>query len=93
MPKKARTLIERIDVRVLDVIELLQAASFQSKQDKVPTLDRASRGIDVIKILLRITWEVRALDTKKYTELSEKLDGAGKQVGGWKKEVQRKTLP
>jgi hypothetical protein len=40
---------------------------------------------------LRIAWEVHALDTKKYAELSLKMDEAGRMVGGWKKGLISKT--
>lgn len=94
MPKKCRyTLGDKIDARFLQTLELLFVASYQSKQEKVPTLERALCGIDTLKFLLRIAWDVKALDTTKYATLSEGLNTAGKQVGGWRKGIQStKTL-
>lgn len=92
MSKKCRySLGDKIDTRFLDVLELLSIAEYQGKQEKLPTLERALRGIGILKFLLRVAWEVRALDNNKYATLSEKLDVAGKQVGGWKKGLQTKT--
>lgn len=89
MPKKCRALCDRIDGRIVDIIELVQIASFQKGERKIDTLERASRGIDTVKLLLRVAWEVKALDNKKYEVISVEMDTAGKQVGGWKKGIQK----
>lgn len=48
-------------------------------------------GIDVLKFLLRVAWELKILDDKKYTKLSEGIQEIGRQVGGWRKGLQTKT--
>jgi len=35
---------------------------------------------------------IEALDTKKYVHLSEYLTEVGKMLGGWRKQLQNKTL-
>ena len=85
-PKASRyTLGDRIDILFVHILELLFTAGYQSKEAKLPTLDAAQRKIDVLKFLLRIAWELKALDTKKYTVLSEKFDEFGRMLGGWRK--------
>lgn len=74
-------------MRFITVLELLYTASYQSVTEKAPTLQRALTGIDTLKFLLQIAWELRSLDTAKYTVLSEGLNEAGKQVGGWQKGI------
>lgn len=92
LPKKCRyTLGDKIDTRFIQVLEFLYIASYQGKTEKLPTLEKALTGVDVLKFLLRLAWEVRALNDKKYTDLSEGLDEAGRQIGGWKKGLQTKT--
>lgn len=92
MPKSCRyTLGERIDARFIQVLELLFVASYQSKAEKLPTLERAISGIDTLKFLLRIVWDLGVLDDKKYVALSEGLEKVGKETGGWKKGLQSKT--
>ncbi len=71
-PKKSRyTLGDKIDSRFLNVLELISIATYQNPTEKLPTLDRAIMGIDVLKFLLRVAWELHILDDKKYTALSE----------------------
>ncbi|HEY4516499.1 MAG TPA: four helix bundle protein [Candidatus Paceibacterota bacterium] len=91
-PRKSRyTLGDRIDARFIQILELLFAASYQSREEKLPTIARALTGIDALKFLLRVAWEMRVLDTKKYADLSEQLHEIGRMVGGWKKGLQTKT--
>lgn len=92
MPKKSRyTLGERIDARFLQALELMYCASYQPPKEKLATLTKALVVIDTLKFLLRIAWEVRALDEKKYLGLSKTVDEAGRQAGGWRKGIQTKT--
>lgn len=92
LPKKSRyTLGDKIDRYFIQVLEVLYTASYQSPNDKLPTLQKALTTLDTLKFLIQIAWEVRALDTKKYASLSEKLQSIGKEVGGWRKGVQTKT--
>lgn len=92
LPKKSRyTLGDKIDRYFIQVLEVLYMASYQSPNDKLPTLQRALTTLDTLKFLVQIAWEVRALDTKKYASLSEKLQSIGKEVGGWRKGIQTKT--
>lgn len=91
-PKKSRyTLGDKIDLRFIQTLEFLYMASHQKPTEKLPALERALAGIDTLKFLLRISWELHVLDDKKYEILSLDLDKAGKQVGGWKRGIQTKT--
>lgn len=92
MPKKSRyTLGDEIDRRFLRILELLYAAVYQSKFEKLPTLGEALASVDTLKFLLRIGWEVRAIDNKKYQDLSEGVLEVGRQVGGWRRGLETKT--
>lgn len=92
LPKKSRyTLGDKIDTRFIQVLELLYTASYQKPVEKIGTLERALAGIDTLKFLLRIAWELQALDNKKYTALSEDLQEVGRKTGGWRRGLQTKT--
>lgn len=91
-PKKSRyTLGDKIDTRFLNILELVSIAAYQSQEEKLPTLDRAIMGVDVLKFLLRVAWELHILDDKKYTALSGGIQEVGRQIGGWRKGLQKKT--
>ncbi len=73
------------------ILEYLFIASYQSRHEKLPTITAALKKTDLLKFLLRIAWELCAIDTKKYTLLSERLDELGRMIGGWKKGLETKT--
>lgn len=39
--------------------------------------------MDSLKFFLKLLWEIKALDNKKYTTLSIPLAEIGKMIGGW----------
>lgn len=91
-PKKSRyTLGERIDARFIATLELLYTASYQSVDEKPVTLSRALTEIDTLKFLFRIAWDLRILDERKYATISDGLNEIGRQTGGWKRGIEKKT--
>jgi len=50
---------------------------------KYNILQKASLKIDLLKILIRLAKEVKALDNKKYIQLQQELQEIGKMIGGW----------
>lgn len=92
LPKKSRyTLGDRIDTYFIKILETLYTASYQAPNEKIVTLQRAASAIDTLKFLLQITWELRAIDNKRYASLSDKIQKIGREVGGWRKGLQTKT--
>jgi hypothetical protein len=91
-PKKSRlSLGEKIDSLFIEVIELLFMASYLGKQEKLPYLQKAARKLDVLKFFFYVSWEIGALDNKKYTDISEHLNEIGRMLGGWIRGIQTKT--
>lgn len=90
MPRDARyTLGAKIDNLVIETIELVFTASYLGKDQKLPYIQRAAAKLDLIKFFLRVIWEVKALDNKKYIILSEKLNEIGKMLGGWTRQLSK----
>ena len=88
IPKTSRyTLGAKIDAYFLETIELVFIASYLSKPHKRPFVQKAIGKLDVLKLFLRLAWEIKALDNKKYITLSEKLDEIGRMLGGWNKSL------
>lgn len=91
-PKKSRyTLGDKIDLLFLQTLELLFIASYQSKEKKLITLEMAVKKLDLLKFLLRVSWELKVLDNQKFIILSEKLQEIGRMLGGWRKGLENKT--
>lgn len=94
LPKSARyTLGEKIDVCLLETAEFLFSASYVPTSERFLFVRRAGAKLDLAKFFLQIAWEIKALDTKKYAMLSEKLDEIGRMLGGWIKQLLQKEIP
>jgi hypothetical protein len=93
-PKTSRyTLGETMDKYFLQVIENILIASFLQKQEKQPFVRKAIISLDTLKFFLLVSWEIKALDTKKYIALSEPLSEAGKMLGGWHGQIVKQNSP
>lgn len=84
VPKNDRfTVFERCEHATLDVIEAILLASSQSKKEKIPTLERASLKLNVLRVFVRLLKDIKAIDTKKYVTLEAIVDEIGRMLGGW----------
>lgn len=81
---------KKIDETFIQILESLFTASYESKSDKLPTIRLTIRKVDILKFFLQVSWELKALDNKKYALISEKIDGLGRMLGGWKKGLETK---
>ena len=91
-PKANRfTLGSKIDDVFLNAIEYCFLASYSAHVEKIALVDRCITRVDLLKLLFQLAWEMGALDTKKYTHLSEHLAEVGRMLGGWRKQLQNKT--
>ena len=90
-PKKSRyTLGDKIDKLFLDILELLNIATYQKPDEKIITLRKTLLRLDSLKFFVMISWETKLLHTEKYIILSEHLHELGKIIGGWKKGLEAK---
>lgn len=92
MPKDfKRTLAVKLDELFLSTIESLYLAGYSEKDSKRVILNKAVAKINRLKFFLMIAWEIRGLTNKKYIILSEKIDEAGKMLGGWLAHAENKN--
>lgn len=92
IPKKSRyTLGHDIDQKFQTVLKSIWKASYQTVAEKIPTLEEALTELDLLKFLIRLSWELRVIDDKKNTALSEGLNEAGRQLGAWVRGLKTKT--
>lgn len=91
-PKTSRySLGSKIDSLFLEVIETIFLAGYSGKTEKIIYLREASLKLDSLKFFLQVSWEIKALDNKKYIKLSEHFNEIGKMLGGWMKQFQKET--
>jgi len=84
IPKQDRyTVWQRCENALLDVIEGILLASQQYKSEKLPTLEKVSVKLNLLRVLLRLLKEVKTIDAKKYVALQSPIDEIGRMLGGW----------
>jgi hypothetical protein len=84
IPRLSRyTIGAKIDTLFCDVLELILLASYSPRSEKMTILQRASAKFDALKFFITTAWELKILDTKKYTALATPLSQIGKMLGGW----------
>lgn len=94
IPKTSRyTLGSKIDLLLLEIIEYIFSAASVTQHERLVRINSATTRLDLLKFFLQVAWEIKALDTKKYIILSEKLDETGRMLGGWIKQLLQKTSP
>lgn len=94
IPKTARyTLAEKTSNAFIELLEYVLLASKTAQDKKLPPLQRASNKLEIFKFFLQILWDIKALDTKKYAELSKEMDEIGRMLGGWIRQTMSKNPP
>lgn len=58
-------------------------AGYSAKEIKLPIIQKLSIKFDLLKFFLKLLWEMKALDNKKYAELMAPLAKIGTMIGGW----------
>ncbi len=79
----------RIDNLFIDIIEHIILSPSLGKESKVDSLNYVSVKLDLLKFLLKISWELKIFNTKKYVELSLSVDEVGRMLGGWIKNTRK----
>ena len=83
-PKKERyTLGEKIENSLLDLIEGAALASQLPKSLKEAHLLKLNAKVELLKILIRLAYEIKVIDDKKYLRIQESLQEIGRMLGGW----------
>lgn len=77
------TLWLRCENNTLQIIEELLTASTQPHETKQKPLERASIKLNVVRILIRLCKDTKAIDNNKYLALAAQIDEIGRMLGGW----------
>ncbi|MCX6717131.1 MAG: four helix bundle protein [Candidatus Taylorbacteria bacterium] len=91
-PKANRfTLGSKIDQIFLSTIEYCFLASYANQTEKSIFMDKGISRLDLLKLLIQLAWEIKAITSNDYITISQSLSEAGQQLGGWKKSTLQKT--
>jgi hypothetical protein len=88
IPKFERyTLWQKCETTTLAILEALIATSYQKGEERVHSLYLMSHKLDLLKVLLRLAKETRAINHQQYLAAQTIVYEIGKMLGGWIKSV------
>jgi len=94
LPKTHKySLGQKIDNFFIEALEAMAIASFLPPNAKPPHVCLAIQKNDLLKIMLMVLWEVKAIDNNKYLNLSQPLDEIGRMLGGWYGKLIKQNSP
>lgn len=82
---------QQIEQTFLLVLELTFASSYLPPDQKIVSLSRVIVKLDSLKFFMQLAWESKLMTTNQYADLSQQLEEIGRQLGGWRKGLQKKT--
>lgn len=84
VPKQDKyTLWAKSECLLIEILEGILSASYRQKFEKTPILERTSLKLNVLRVLVRLMKDIKAIDNKKYSLLEECIDEIGRMLGGW----------
>ncbi len=86
-PRSLRfTLGDRVLAAALDLLQALTEARY-STDSRLNLLVRADQQANLLRVLLRLAADLRALPANSREFAAERLEEIGRQAGGWRKSV------
>ena len=87
-PKSLRfSLAVRVEARMLEVLESVVVAN--KLRDKLPLLGKADAALESLRILVRLSYEMKVLASNSYEYAAREMDEIGKLLGGWIRQQRR----
>jgi uncharacterized protein YebE (UPF0316 family) len=65
-------------------------ASQLPKDDKIIVLEKTSSRLNFLRVFIRLSKDIRAIDNKKYILLQEPIDEIGRMLGGWMRSIRQR---
>ena len=83
-PKRLRqSLTSRVENTTLEVLEGVTTAAY--RKDRIETLAKINDGLNRLRVLVRLSHELRLLSDGQYEQAARRIDEAGRILGGWMK--------
>lgn len=93
IPKQDRYAIwQKCENNTIEILEHLLLAAQYVGELKIIELNKLSRKLNTLRVLTRLTKDIKIIDNKKYVRLQEIVDEIGRMIGGWLKSLKQNTL-
>jgi four helix bundle protein len=85
-PKSQRFVLgQQTENTALEIIKNVIAAN--AERNKLSYLKQISVDLDKLRILIRLSKDLKFISIKQYGQVAEKINEVGKMLGGWLKSV------
>lgn len=81
---------QRTENVALDVLEGLLRIGYLQQEERAQDLIHISARLDMLRVFLRLAFDVKAINQKKYLSLQAIADEIGRMLGGWLKSLRQK---
>lgn len=72
-------------------LKLITAKMILPKAEKLPFVTKSVNKLNLLNFFLQIAWEIKAIDSQKYQNISLSLNEIGRMLGGWRNKLQNET--
>jgi len=94
IPKADRyTIWQRCENRSLEILEGFIRTTYLPQNMRPQHLLNISAHVDMLRIFIRLCFDVKAISQKKFIDLQAKVDEIGRMLGGWIKSLKPKAPP
>ncbi|MBU2634967.1 four helix bundle protein [Patescibacteria group bacterium] len=77
----------KIECLILEMTELTFKALYAPKNEKLKTVKNLSNKNDLLRLLIRLCYDLELIDQKKYLKIQKVLQKTGEMIGGWLKHL------
>jgi four helix bundle protein len=77
------TIWQKIENTALEIVENILLAGHMQKTEKLPTLEKTSQKLNLLRVLVRLCKDNKVIDNQRYIDYQTEIDEIGKMVGGW----------
>ena len=91
IPKMNRfTVWQRSENICLDLLHGLLSISHQSPEVRLGSLAQLAPTIDMLRVFIRLSVDVKAINENQYITLQAAIDEIGRMLGGWLKSLRQR---
>ena len=85
-PRSQKFLLgDRIQMLALDVQDRLIEATYS--RASANSLQYANLGLEKLRLLVRLAFDLKHLDSRRYEFAAKEIDQVGKLIGGWRRAI------
>lgn len=82
---------QKVDLLFIDLMDLMQKASFSPIETKISLLSDALTKVDSLRFFIQFCWELKLIPSKQFTLIGQEIEEIGRMIGGWRKGLITKT--